>query len=683
MTIIVQPRLPGQRWWKRVAGKLGQTRLVVRRAGLQQLNAAANTLIETLRDYGARRLGYRGDGPIRFTEIGEALYLIRTGRERQIPLVSGSLGASIMTDRPVVDERHRRFRLMLPGETRWGANLGFREYMQETAPGMLNGLLSAPFDFVMTNSFRFMLRAQAQAKTKLKADQFGAVKEGSSLEAGLEQVQDDVDAGRTVLGDHHFGLTVLADDPRELDRLVNKAETALSNAGAIAAVEDVGLEAALIATLPGTWEYRPRPGAITSWNFTHLSSLENYPTGQREGYWGPSVARFMTNGGTPYDFVTHVEDVGHMAFFGRTGTGKTLLAAFLGVMQEQTGATGLVFDKDGASEIWIRLTGGRYLKLRRGQPSGMAPLKGLDYTPASRAFLKLLFTGLIELDGHGKLTPDEEARLVHGIARQMEMPAELRSLQGIRERLGYSDPQGAGARFEKWCRGGSMGWLLDNEEDLIRQDAHLLGYDLTELLPAEEGMADDGSAQAAVSYIIHRARKLLDGRRVWMFCDECRFYLPVLGRVLEDMSLTGRKLELALWLAAQEPEHLVNDPIGNSIIKQCRTVIAFPHSEASFEGYVRGLRFTRAEFEALTGDMLIGNARGFLLKRESGSVICRFDLSALPHHLKALSARAGTSRILARLIETHGDDPARLWPAFRAATEGRIEPINPWQEAAE
>ena len=164
---------------------------------------------------------------------------------------------------------------------------------------------------------------------------------------------------------------------------------------------------------------------------------------------------------------------------------------------------------------------------------------------------------------------------------------------------------------------GAIRWAgcSNNDEDLIRQDAHLLGYDLTELLPNDEGLSDDGAAMAAVSYIMFRARGLLDGRRVWCFCDECRFYLPVLGRILEDISLSGRKLELMLWLAAQEPEHIVNDPVGKSLISQIRTVIAFPNPNASVRGYGEGLRFTRAEFEQLTGDMLVGGGRCFLLKR--------------------------------------------------------------------
>jgi type IV secretion system protein VirB4 len=354
------------------------------------------------------------------------------------------------------------------------------------------------------------------------------------------------------------------------------------------------------------------------------------------------------------------------------------------MLEQATGqGTGIVFDKDAGGELLVLMTGGRYLKLRRGQPSGLAPLRALENTPADRSWLLNTLRGLIELDTRGPLRPDEEMRLARGIGRQMQMPPELRCFAGIREMLGYSDQNGAGYRFEKWCGIGSMAWLFDNEEDLIRQDGHLLGYDFTELLPSDENLSDDGAAEAAASYIMHRARDLMDGRRLWAFCDEARFYMQTLGRILEDVALTGRKKELMLWIAAQEPEHLLNHPQGASLVSQCRTIIAFPNAQANRRGYIEGLRFTEPEFAKVTGDMLVGGGRRFLLKRESGSVICNYDLSPLPHHLKVLSARVGTTLLAEQLVERLGRDPAVLWPAFRAAAEVPPAPKPRFLEAAE
>ena len=50
------------------------------------------------------------------------------------------------------------------------------------------------------------------------------------------------------------------------------------------------------------------------------------------------------------------------------------------------------------------------------------------------------------------------------------------------------------------------------------------------------------------------------------------------------------------------------------------------------------------QFRAVREDMLAGKRR-FLLKRESGSVICEFDLSDMPDFIAVLSGRANTVRL--------------------------------------
>src|SRR6185437_11595100 len=50
----------------------------------------------------------------------------------------------------------------LPTETRLGAMLGIKEYPTPTVVGLYNALLSAPFPFVLTQSFAFLTKATAQ-----------------------------------------------------------------------------------------------------------------------------------------------------------------------------------------------------------------------------------------------------------------------------------------------------------------------------------------------------------------------------------------------------------------------------------------------------------------------------------------------------------------------------------------
>ena len=67
-------------------------------------------------------------------------------------------------------------------------------------------------------------------------------------------------------------------------------------------------------------------------------------------------------------------------------------------------------------QLLVRATGGTYLVLRRGEPSGLAPLRGLQNTPADRDFLREWVTGLIEGDGKGGIASEEARRLERGLS---------------------------------------------------------------------------------------------------------------------------------------------------------------------------------------------------------------------------------------------------------------------------
>jgi type IV secretion system protein VirB4 len=68
----------------------------------------------------------------------------------------------------------------------------------------------------------------------------------------------------------------------------------------------------------------------------------------------------------------------------------------------------------------------------------------------------------------------------------------------------------------------------------------------------------------------------------------------------------------------------------------------------------RGQLFlTEGEYRAIHEDMLPGS-RQCLIKRDSGSVIIDFDLSAMPEFVAVLSGRANTVRFAERLRRSAG-----------------------------
>jgi len=101
------------------------------------------------------------------------------------------------------------------------------------------------------------------------------------------------------MGDHHFSLHILA-EPSEgssgeqgarrlkaLNDRVALARALLADTGMTVAREDLALEGAFWAQLPGHFAMRPRKAPITSRNFAAMVPFHNYPAGRATGnHWG-------------------------------------------------------------------------------------------------------------------------------------------------------------------------------------------------------------------------------------------------------------------------------------------------------------------------------------------------------------------------------------------------------------
>lgn len=629
---------------------------------MRRLEDVWHIVASALEAYGLRRLGIRETNGVLFTEVAEALRLTMTCRFMPVPVVCGSLGASIYTDRVICGKR--ALEIQTPQDSYVGSIFSFREYPATTRPGMLNTLLSVDFPLVLSQSFSFLTRAQAHAKLSLKSSQMTSAGDKAVSQIGqLDEAEDALASNEFVMGSHHLSLCIYANELNSLADRSARARTRLTDVGAVVVQEGIGMEAAYWSQLPGNSRWRTRPGAITSRNFADFVSFENFPSGNASGHWGSAIARFRSNGGTAFDYVPHECDVGMTAIFGPIGRGKTTLMTFVLAMLEQSMADRkgaiVFFDKDRGGELLVRATGGTYLTLRRGAASGLAPLRGLDNTADSRDFLREWIVGLIESDGRGGISPEEDRRLERGVRRQLAFEPGMRSLAGVREFLLHGPSDGAGARLQRWCRGNALGWAFDGESDDVKLDSFITGFDMTHILDYEEVCAP------AAAYLLHRIGAVVDGRRFVMSCDEFRAYLlnQRFSAIVDKFLLTIRKNNGMLILATQQPEHVLESGLGASLVAQCKTKILYPSPTADRSAYIDGLKCTEREFQAIKEDMTIGG-RKVLLKRESGSVICEFDLRELREYVAVLSGRANTVRFAEQLREKHGEEPSAWLDKF-------------------
>ncbi|GLV27381.1 hypothetical protein TomTYG45_38050 [Sphingobium sp. TomTYG45] len=209
----------------------------------------------------------------------------------------------------------------------------------------------------------------------------------------------------------------------------------------------------------------------------------------------------------------HKRDVGHTMVIGPTGGGKTVLVNFLMAQAEKTGARQIFIDKDRGAQIFVAASGGTYLTLANGMPTGFSPLKALADTSEDRAWLSLWIRQLVRVDGR-PISVAEERRIDEGIAAVMKLPPAARSLDALRTMLGMADDSGVGARLEKWTSRGSLGWVFDNDEDEMRLDARFIGFDMTDFL-------ENGDIRTPLMlYLFHRIDKMLTGDRTIIVIDE-------------------------------------------------------------------------------------------------------------------------------------------------------------------
>jgi type IV secretion system protein VirB4 len=652
---------------------------------LEACEKLAQALRASLARYEPEILGSYRTGDVWCSSVLEYLGLLVNGEWRRIPLPRRAANEVLATTRLFFGTEAIEYRL--PSETRVGAMLGIKEYPTPTVVGMYDRLLSAPFPLVLTQSFAFLAKQTSQA---LLQRQFHRMTNaGDFAVSQAEELKDALDAltsNEFVMGDHHFSLQVLCDVPerdqgeaaslrlKTLNDHVALARTLLADTGMTVAREDLALEAAFWAQLPGNFPMRPRKAPISSRNFAAMAPFHNFPTGRAEGnHWGAALALLMTSARSPYYFSLHAsdpadhdgtgpKDTGHTFICGPTGSGKTVFIGFLVAMLDRQGATQVIFDKDRGLEILVRALGGEYLPLCNGVPTGFNPLQ-LPATAVHVEFLKTWLRALVRPAGARVLAAREEADLDQALHGTLALDPEARRLSRLIEFLDPTDPEGVHARLVRWCEvsQGDYAWVFDNCEDSVvpRMNAHpVIGFDVTDFL-------DHEIARPPVTlYLFHLVHQLLDGRKLVCWMDEFWRLLadPAFESFAKDAPKTWRKLNGVMCVATQSASDVLDSPLSRTLIEQTPTKVFFPNSNASAAEYA-SLGLTDREFKLIKEQIEPGSRR-FLLKQGTHSVICQLELGGFDAELAVISGRLSQVKRMEQIMATHGLDPNCWLPLF-------------------
>ncbi|MEM7570353.1 MAG: VirB4 family type IV secretion/conjugal transfer ATPase, partial [Pseudomonadota bacterium] len=484
---------------------------------LRQLNTVSEQVIAAFRSFGIRQLGVvhgdKGDHCEQLSFLSRVLH----GDDRPVFVPQGSLAQYLPFRRTAFAKTvvHQPRAADLP--MRLGAVVSIKDYPSVTMPGQFDGLLRAPYEFVLTESFQFMERQTAEERVSLSIRRLQTADDDTfSLKHGLQTAKDQLVSGQLGFGEHHVSLLVWEGDVNDLAHSTAALQSTLADAGIISVREDLNLEPAFWAQFPGNEKYIARKAMISTENFAGFCSLHAFPSGRREGnYWSQPVCLFETTSSTPYYFDFHEGDLGNFLVVGPSGSGKTVYLNFLLAQSRKLKPRIVLFDKDRGSDVFIRSLGGRYATISPGEPTGFNPL-ALEDTPTNRAFLRDWMAVLLK-PATGTLSEEEAETIATAVAINFEQDPELRCLSVFAELLaGTSKPSSSSlsARMRKWIGHGEHAWLFDNKDDHLDLSAHTLGFDMTEVLDNPE------IRSPAMMYLFHRIEERLNGERTIIVIDE-------------------------------------------------------------------------------------------------------------------------------------------------------------------
>ncbi|MDR2526410.1 MAG: VirB4 family type IV secretion/conjugal transfer ATPase [Rickettsiales bacterium] len=609
-------------------------------------------------NYGSEILGFAESNDGVFSEIlhflgtiincgyaQEYRYIIY-GLDRYLPIVKLYFGSKI-------------FEVKLPFETKFGGIISLKEYRPATNAGILDGFLTLPFEFVISQSFQFVNRMIAISSMQLQ--QRRMIQSGDvavSQIAEIDQALDAAMSGTFAFGRHHLTVMCLDESIKAAENALSMVIVELSNSGITGVREKLNMEATFWAQLPGNYQYIVRASTINTLNLASFASFHNYPSGKIDkNHWGHACTVLNTISGTPYFFNFHVRDVGHSMVIGPTGGGKTVTMNFLCAQAQKFDCRMFFFDKDRGAEIFIRAIGGKYTILDVAKESGFNPCS-LPDTGENRAFLQEWLTALVTVGGE-IVTATDKARINDAVIGNYKLPYKKRRLRNIAPFFGMSGPGTLAGRLEQWHSDGSHAKLFDNETDIIDFfTGKAFGFEMAEILK------DKSSIGVVLLYLFHRINSSLDGTPTMIILDEAWALIdnPIFAPKIKDWLKVLRKLNAFIIFATQSVEDATKSSISDTLVQQTATQIYLPNLKAT-EVYRTAFMLSEREFQLVkTTDP---GSRFFLLKQDAGGVIARVNLRGMTDVINVLSGRADTVILLDEIIKEIGSDKPDDWlPIF-------------------
>ena len=541
-----------------------------------------------------------------------------------------------------------------------------KDYPNETWSGIFDVLMYQNAQYTITQSFMPINRKKALSEIRLQEQRLLNVGDDAlSQIADLAVARDELQSGNIVFGEYHFTITVYGDDKDDIVAKTNAIISDLNDLGFLTSTASLALMPSYFSQFPSNFATRVRIHTLSSANLASLVAFHNFSCGRRDqNQWGQAVTILKTPNKQPYYFNFHKTRYGSNDFgeallgntlvLGQSGGGKTVLMNFLldqltkysdlqtfpsDTPQEKRKFTAFYLDKDKGASGNIIASGGKYITIDAGKPTGFNPFM-VEATAENRRRLKVLVKMLVTRTGKTLTTLEEESlnKAVDSVLDMFKNPKDrTHGMTLLCQRLSEkdSDTNSVLSILRAWCLGNEFGWVFDNEIDEFNFDDEccIFGIDGTDLLK------DDEINAFVAYYMLWRIMDLTDGRRFVLFIDEAWDWIknPTVAKEVFNKEKTIRKQNGFLCLGTQSVEDLASSDIATALIEQSETILLLSNPQGRHDDYVKNLSMTEEEFNFVkTTDP---SAYQFMIKKGINErTIASIDLSRMSRtNLKILS----------------------------------------------
>lgn len=674
VTLLIKPSLAKLNRLKEWSHAYMKVELAKARAlQTKKLVTATQHLIMALADYQPQLLGAKETAHGPASEILSFFSPIANLEQREFLFPYQNIATFLPTKRLFFGSNTIHAVGNTKDDSHFAAILSIKEYSPQTSPGLLDTSVRLPFETIATHSFQPIAKSVALDLITKQRNRLHNVDDAAKSEiADLDQALDDLASNRISFGYHHHTLMVIAKDLKQLEEQVAKFTKSYQDCRLVITREDLNMENAFWAQLPGNTKQICRGAPISSHNFSSFCSLHNDAKGYHDqNHLGGALLFTETRNNTPFHLNLHEKasgrkddlSKGFTTLIGPPNAGKTVLMLTLDIMFQKHGIKSYIFDRNRGCELYVRAMGGKYFRLEPGEKTGWNPCQLAD-TPQNRAFLRRWLQVLVT-DNTNYLSATDENQIADVVDRNFTL---LKSSRNLSTLTSFFKTDFAGLEnLHRWLakpdsRGkvGDYAYLFDNEQDTLSLDGNTLGFDMTYLL----GQIGEDALTPVMMYLFHRIEQALDGRLTGIYLDEAWQYLKHLYWVskIDECQVTWRKLNGFIVFATQFLDTIAKSPLSSALIQGSATNLYLPNPMADEQDYMGSFKLSAREFNLVKNSSI--QSRQVLVKQGHESAIIKFDLSGLEAFIPILSGTKATVELGERIRAEVGDDPKIWLPLF-------------------